>query len=868
MVSWHFSEKNSGDMKVLVDLQSCQSGSRLGGIGRYSMDLLKAMISARPDYEFHVLLNGALGKTVDEVKDALKDYLPVNRIHIFSSLLEVSGYHKKHARTVAAEMLREKFIADFNPDVLHITSFIEGLGDDVVTSVHGLFPPERTVITLYDLIPLVEQDQYLGDDTSKEHYLNKIAQLSKAGVLLAISDFSRSEGVRLLDKDKHSIVNISSGVDSKFRKIGYSKGQISSVCLQYGIEKPFIMYTGSFDVRKNHGRLIQAFAKLPEPVRKKHQLVIVGNGWDGVYDKLRRVGKKAGLDAKDLIFTGRVDDYSLLVLYNSATLFVFPSLWEGFGLPVLEAMACGVPTIGSNTTSIREVVGLEEAMFDPESVENMASVMEKSLANADFRAFLVAHGEAHSKLFTWENSAETALEFIENVFKKEFSGERPIVAVGTPNKIFKKCASLDGYDDVLSNEVAYKFVLNDYCVNELNDGGVFARNIGWISTWNTKCGIAEYSKYLLRHFPIMPRVYAPIVESTTNKDENFVDRCWETAPGETLEFLEKGIERDSIEILVIQFNYGFFEFESLARLLRGMSTRNTSVILMLHSTVDPPAEFGNRKLCQIVEEMKSCARIFVHTLKDIERLNQIGLTDNVSLIPQGVYEPKNVLAQSGDGVSITGKRKQFGGDFTIATYGFFLPHKGGLEMLRAFKELAESRENLRLVMVNAEYPVKESSDLISEAKEYININRLENRVQLFTDYLKEDDSVSLLRHADLIVFPYQNTGESSSAAVRMGLASGRPVAVSPIPIFDDVGSVVFRLPGTNVADLAKGIADIIEEIESNTERSKDIARKASLWVKAHSYKGVAISLFDQIRFSAEKKLFDNDIFRKKGVRFG
>jgi glycosyltransferase involved in cell wall biosynthesis len=171
-------------------------------------------------------------------------------------------------------------------------------------------------------------------------------------------------------------------------------------------------------------------------------------------------------------------------------------------------------------------------------------------------------------------------------------------------------------------------------------------------------------------------------------------------------------------------------------------------------------------------------------------------------------------------------------------------------------------------MVNAEYPVKESSDLISEAKEYININRLENRVQLFTDYLKEDDSVSLLRHADLIVFPYQNTGESSSAAVRMGLASGRPVAVSPIPIFDDVGSVVFRLPGTNVADLAKGIADIIEEIESNTERSKDIARKASLWVKAHSYKGVAISLFDQIRFSAEKKLFDNDIFRKKGVRFG
>ena len=132
-----------------------------------------------------------------------------------------------------------------------------------------------------------------------------------------------------------------------------------------GLQRPFLLYTGLADPRKNLERLIAAFALLPEELRTTYQLAIVGKVHEEDRERLLSLGQKHGLDNADVVCVGYVPDDDMRLLYNACALFVLPSLHEGFGLPLLEAMACGAPVIGSNCTSIPEIINREDALFDP-----------------------------------------------------------------------------------------------------------------------------------------------------------------------------------------------------------------------------------------------------------------------------------------------------------------------------------------------------------------------------------------------------------------------------------------------------------------------------------------------------------------------
>jgi glycosyltransferase involved in cell wall biosynthesis len=136
-------------------------------------------------------------------------------------------------------------------------------------------------------------------------------------------------------------------------------------------------------------------------------------------------------------------------------------------------------------------------------------------------------------------------------------------------------------------------------------------------------------------------------------------------------------------------------------------------------------------------------------------------------------------------------------------------------------------------MVNAEYPVPESAALIQKAKKKVLELALSEHVNITTDFLSDDESLAALANADLIVFPHQNTGESSSAAVRYGLASGRPVAVTPLSIFDDVIPAVYTLPGQTPDQIAHGIRQLLAEIVNGTEKIKEKERVAACWREVH-----------------------------------
>jgi glycosyltransferase involved in cell wall biosynthesis len=213
---------------------------------------------------------------------------------------------------------------------------------------------------------------------------------------------------------------------------------------------------------------------------------------------------------------------------------------------------------------------------------------------------------------------------------------------------------------------------------------------------------------------------------------------------------------------------------------------------------------------------------------------------NVHVMPLGVLQ-HNLPAEP------KGQRKRrflkyFSKRISLATYGFFLPHKGLLEMIEAIALLRANGCQVSLDMVNAEYPIEASRALILEAQAKIQALGLKKYIKVKTDFLTDQKSIALLQDADLIVFPYQETGESASAAVRFGLVAGRPVAVTPLAIFDDVDAAVFRLPGFSAQAIAEGVQHLIKDLQAQTEATQDKLQSASAGCAAHAYPKVAARL--------------------------
>jgi glycosyltransferase involved in cell wall biosynthesis len=237
----------------------------------------------------------------------------------------------------------------------------------------------------------------------------------------------------------------------------------------------------------------------------------------------------------------------------------------------------------------------------------------------------------------------------------------------------------------------------------------------------------------------------------------------------------------------------------------------------------------------LAQAFRACDRLLVHNIADLNRLKALGLVDNAAIIPHGI---PTFDALPADEVPPTAASARF----RIASYGFCLPHKGLPQLLDAVSILIDEGRDVDLLMLNAEYPVGESADLARSLTARIQELGIEDRVTLDNRYLSDADSFRALSTADLIVFPYQGTGESSSAAVRYGLAVGRPVAVTPISIFDDVSDAVHRFPGVSPEEMARGIASIVDDAGAR----EAVAGVALRWRAAHRYTALGRRLYNML----------------------
>jgi glycosyltransferase involved in cell wall biosynthesis len=584
--------------------------------------------------------------------------MPQQNILNFETPAFVAAENNLPAHTRMAELIREKRIAEINPDVLHIASLFEGAGEDVVTSVGWLFPAERTAVTLYDLIPFLDQKTYLTNQMLAGHYFGKLDGLKKAGMLLSISEFSRTEAVQHAGIPADRITNISSAVDGQFAPQNLDAASKYALLHKSGIDRPFLLFTGSFDTRKNHDRLVKAFAKLNVALRKQYQLVIIGKGAASQISRLREIGLEHGLHQSDIVFVGHVSDSDLVAFYGLSTLFVFPSLREGFGLPVLEAMSCGVPTIGSNRTSIPEVIGRADALFDPEDVEDIAAKMIAVLGDDGFRTALKRHGLERARHFSWELSAQRAIEFFERTIEGLRDTRQVPAAVLEPVKSESRYESflaafstlnLGKLDDEFRESAARVIAANELLTRI--DGGDHhcEMNIGLVTIGEAVDRAVKHGEKVgdaLRHsdeasflrrtmdaLPWRPTVFAPRTDGVVTVDGPKVVRCWRCFESDDLSELQNSLVSTALDVVVVDYAQGMFEMPALARLVTGQKELNRHVFLVLHSTSCLSALTLETGMLEVRRTLKSCDGIFVYCMDDVTNLAAFKVRKNVHFLP-------------------------------------------------------------------------------------------------------------------------------------------------------------------------------------------------------------------------------------------
>jgi len=265
------------------------------------------------------------------------------------------------------------------------------------------------VTTIQDLIPLALQKSYLPELKERLYYrLNIEIAIRRSNRILTISNFSRDEIIRFFPFAKDKVEVIYLGGDPEFGN-NISDFEAQNIISKLNLIKPYILTIGGSEPRKNVKMLLKMYEQFADLF--EYDLVIIGGEWRNIpFDKINK-----GIDK--VHFIGKVTEAELVSLYKQASLFIFPSIYEGFGLPVLEAMSCGVPVIASQYTSLPEIVEQAGILTDPLNPSILYSDIQRVLQDLELQKELSLRGKAQVKKFNWNNTAKLTAD----IYKREIA---------------------------------------------------------------------------------------------------------------------------------------------------------------------------------------------------------------------------------------------------------------------------------------------------------------------------------------------------------------------------------------------------------------------------------------------------------------
>lgn len=363
-------------------------------------------------------------------------------------------------------------------------------------------------------------------------------------------------------------------------------------------------------------------------------------------------------------------------------------------------------------------------------------------------------------------------------------------------------------------------------------------SLAWVSTYNSRCGLATYSEHLLEHFD--RRVYDITIiadhAEPVQPDPADVVRLWPDRCGSLAAVREFIGEFDAV---FVNFHFSLMRLHDLAEMLQAAQLAGIDTYIALHKTLDTVIDGRLASLGEIAEALRGCTRLIVHTEADIARLKRFAVADNVVMIPPGAIDRPALDAAT---VRRLLGLQQF--HPIVGTFGFMLPPKGLPQLIHAFALVQRRFPEALLLMLSAEYPG--SVELVEERERCRALIRglgLEDRVRLIDDFLATEEVLLLLNACDVTVFAYQHSGESDSGAVRLGLAAGRPVATTPLPIFANLAGVVHQFAGRTAAAIAEGILALL----GDRDLSAAIRRRQQDWISRNSWAAQAARIDKIIR---------------------
>lgn len=711
-------------------------------------------------------------------------------------------YLVKEARfsDIIGDIVRN-FIQEHEIDVFYVTSPFEW---NFPIYQKEWFTDTKVVATVYDIIPYVMREQYLASASVYQAYLDRVEMLRWMDRCLVISQSVKDDMVNHLQFHPDKIDVIFGAADECFGRIEIPDALREALFAKYEINSAYVMCTGGDDERKNLGGLILAYSMLPAQLIAQYQLVIVCRLNEPSKKRYQNIIQRNHLAGR-VILTDFVPNEDLIALYNLAHLLAFPSKHEGFGLPVVEAWACGTPVLTSNNSSLGEIAGDAAVLIDPFSADDLSRGLNKALTDTDL-SVLRKKGEERLKLFQWDIVADLTIASL----------EKAISLKGAPDAA---AAEKNGKEKlaVFTPLPPIKSGISDYSVDILNAiCGYFDIDV-FIDDGYQPDHTLDRSIHIYNHREFKAKAYKYVLYQVGNSEYHVYMYPYIMSCGGTLVLHDYNMHAIAYHVAV--------------------QKKNSAEQYRKYLLEDYPANYANEYIRNLKQgrihpkifeiELNGFVanyadKIIVHSDEAKTKLLQRDIGRNVKKIHSyAKIEPLVDSNAAKAALNITENTVVF------SSFGHIHETKRSMPILKAFHRLCMHYSDVHYYFVGLP-----DTTIADELYEYIRKNQLENCVTV-TGYIDLEKFTRYIDATDICLnLRYPSNGETSGSLMRI-LSKGKCVMINDIGSFGEIpDACCVKLPSVEAMTESREIELIYQEFE---RLLNDKARISRICANARKY---------------------------------